>query len=264
MFRRLNSKAVTETGSAPESASFSSEVLSTSGNGLPAHVAIIMDGNGRWAKSRGLPRVAGHKKGAETARAIVECAAKLGVSYLTLYAFSSENWNRPEEEVSELMQLLRYYLGSEIKNLHQQGAKLRVIGNIADLPADIQNQIEQAEQLTASNSKIHINVALSYGGRQEIINAVRLLANKAIKGEISLDEISEKNFERNLYTYGIPDPDLLIRTGGEQRISNFLLWQMAYTELYFTDILWPDFTSNDFKAALDEYQGRERRYGNVA
>jgi len=229
----------------------------------PVHVAIIMDGNGRWAKARGLPRSAGHKRGAEAARKAVRAATEAGVSYITLFGFSSENWNRPDEEVTDLMGLLRFYLNREVKSLQKEGVKLRVIGNRQMLPDDIQELIEKAEKQTENNTRITLIIALSYGGRAEIVNAARALAVKASEGGVDPSAINEEMFSDNLETAGIPDPDLLIRTSGEKRISNFLLWQTAYSEFIFTDTLWPDFSAEDFNVAIDEFGTRERRYGKI-
>ncbi len=226
----------------------------------PLHVAIIMDGNGRWAKARGLPRVAGHKQGAEAARRVTTAAAELGVKYLTLFGFSSENWRRPESEVNELMKLLRHYLRSETAELHKKGARLRVIGDRTRLDSDIVELIEQAEALTQDNTEITVIMALNYGGRQDIAQAALKLPPEAK----DLDpEALEDVFAANLMTVGIPDPDLLIRTSGEQRVSNFLLWQCAYAEMVFTDTLWPDFDKKDLLDALDEYATRDRRFGDT-
>jgi undecaprenyl diphosphate synthase len=228
---------------------------------IPAHIAIIMDGNGRWAKARGLPRIAGHRRGAEAVRASIESAIKYGVRYLTLYSFSSENWKRPAEEVSDLMGLLRRYLRSEIAELHQNGVRLRVIGERADLSNDIVELIEDCESRTAGNTRLDLIIALSYGGRSEIANAVKQIAQKAINGEISTDQVDEELLGQYLETADIPDPDLLIRTSGEQRISNFLLWQLAYAEFLFLDILWPDFNEQEFANAISEFSRRDRRFG---
>ena len=227
----------------------------------PAHVAIIMDGNGRWAKGRNLPRTAGHKKGADAVRTAIKSAIEANVRYLTLYGFSSENWKRPTSEVSDLMDLLKYYLKSEISILHKEGVCFSVIGDRKRLGDDIVNLIEGAEKLTAGNGRLHLTIALSYGGRAEISEAARELARKARAGEINPDDINEETFEGYLYTRGIPDPDILIRTSGEQRISNFLLWQLAYAEFIFLDTLWPDFSKQDFDKAIEAFHGRERRYG---
>jgi len=227
----------------------------------PVHVAIIMDGNGRWAKARGLPRVAGHKRGAEAVRRTVTGAAELGVQYLTLYGFSSENWKRPAAEIDDLMGLLRLYLVNEIEELHQKGVRLRVIGQRSRLQADIVRLIEHAEQHTAANRRLNLTVALSYGGRAEIAEAARRVAEEVRAGRLEPAQVDERRFERFLYTSDMPDPDLLIRTSGEKRISNFLLWQCAYAELVFLDRLWPDFTRDDLEKAITEYHGRDRRYG---
>lgn len=227
----------------------------------PAHIAIIMDGNRRWAESRKLPRAAGHKAGAEAVRRTVEAAAQMGVSYLTLFGFSSENWNRTRGEVGDLMGLLRLYLKSEIGELKKNGVQLRVIGDVSRFDPDIIRLIEFAEAETANNSRITLVLALSYGGRQEIVQAAQKLARKAKAGDIVPGEIDEAAFSACLQTSGIPDPDLLIRTSGEERISNFLLWQVAYTEFVFTDVLWPDFGSEELSAAIQVFNRRERRYG---
>jgi len=227
----------------------------------PVHVAIIMDGNGRWAKARGLPRVAGHKRGAEAVRRTVTGAAEIGIQYLTLYGFSSENWKRPPAEIDDLMGLLRLYLVNEIEELHQKGVRLRVIGQRSRLQADIVRLIEHAEQHTAANRRLNLTVALSYGGRAEIAEAARRIAEEVRAGRLDPAQVDERRFERFLYTSDMPDPDLLIRTSGEKRISNFLLWQCAYAELVFLDRLWPDFTRDDLEKAITEYHGRDRRYG---
>lgn len=226
----------------------------------PVHVAIIMDGNGRWAKARGLPRVAGHKRGAEAVRRTVTGAAELGIQYLTLYGFSSENWKRPAAEIDDLMGLLRLYLVNEIEELHQKGVRLRVIGQRSRLQGDIVRLIEHAEQRTAANRRLNLTVALSYGGRAEIAEAARRIAEE-VRAGLDPAQVDERRFERFLYTSDMPDPDLLIRTSGEKRISNFLLWQCAYAELVFLDRLWPDFTRDDLESAITEYHGRDRRYG---
>lgn len=229
---------------------------------IPNHVAVIMDGNGRWATRRGLPRTAGHKQGAESARRIVQAAAELGIQYITLFGFSSENWSRPESEVKELMKLLRYYLRSETAELHKNGARLKVIGNRDELDADIVKLIENAEELTAENDKITLVIALNYGGRRDITQAAYKMAQKYVsEGQMPDERDVERNFSGHLMTVGIPDPDLLIRTSGEQRVSNFLLWQCAYAEMIFTETLWPDFDKSDLEQALSEYAGRDRRYG---
>ena len=227
----------------------------------PAHVAVIMDGNGRWAKARGLPRTAGHKKGVDAVRRTVEAAGDLGIGYLTIFSFSSENWRRPEEEVSDLMQLLRFYLRSEIADLHRNGVRLRVIGDRSRLSNDITALIENAEALTGDNRKLTLVVALSYGSRQEITLAARRLAEEVRAGTLDPADITEDRFSEHLFTADIPDPDLIVRTSGEKRISNFLLWQAAYAELVFVDTLWPDFSKRDLEAAIEEFHRRERRFG---
>jgi undecaprenyl diphosphate synthase len=230
----------------------------------PKHVAIIMDGNGRWATARGLSRTEGHRKGAEAARRAVDAARDMGVEYVTLFSFSSENWNRPADEVNDLMGLLRLYLKKETAEMHKSGARLRVIGDRERLPRDIVGLIQQAEDLTKDNDKITVVIALSYGGRQDIIFAARQLARLSKSGEIDPDKIDETLFSAYLATAGIPDPDLMIRTSGESRISNFLLWQLAYAEMYFTETLWPDFSKEDMADALNFFAGRDRRYGGLS
>jgi undecaprenyl diphosphate synthase len=230
---------------------------------VPQHVAIIMDGNGRWAKSRGLPRVAGHKRGADAVRRAVKIAGELGVRYLTLFGFSSENWKRPLDEITDLMALLRNYLRSELAELHAQGVRVRVIGDRARLAPDIVTLIEQAERTTEANTKLDFVIALSYGARAEIARAARALAHAAKAGEIDPETIGEADIAKYLYTSDIPDPDLLVRTSGEKRISNFLLWQSAYTEFVFLDVLWPDFDRAHFEAAIAEFGQRDRRYGAI-
>ncbi len=227
------------------------------------HIAIIMDGNGRWAKSRGLPRSAGHKQGAETLRKIAESAADMGLKYLTVYAFSTENWQRPQEEVDYLMGLLRQYLKSELKELQEHGARICFVGERNMLDADIVAQMAKIEADTVDNDKFTLCIALSYGSRQEIVAAVKNIAQAVKSGKNDIADINEKLISDSLYTKNIPDPDLVIRTSGEQRISNYLLWQIAYSELFFTKTLWPDFTVDELKSIINEYQSRERRYGKV-
>lgn len=226
----------------------------------PKHIAVIMDGNGRWAAQRGLPRTAGHKQGAEAARQVVKAATELGVEYITLFGFSSENWNRPQSEITDLMNLLRYYLRSETAELHKNGARLRVIGDRDRLDADIVKMIDHAESLTEDNEDITVVIALNYGGRNDILHAVKRLHHAHLGEKLTMDTI-EAQFPGFLMTQGIPDPDLLIRTSGEQRISNFLLWQCAYSEFVFTETLWPDFSKQDLEQAIEVYAGRERRFG---
>jgi undecaprenyl diphosphate synthase len=229
----------------------------------PNHVAIIMDGNGRWAKARGLPRVAGHRRGADAVRRVVRGAGELGIPVLTLFAFSTENWTRPADEVNDLMGLLRHYLRNELDELRKNGARLRVIGNREGLASDIVRDISDAENVTRGNSRIDVNICINYGARAEILQAIRSLARQVAAGELSADHIDEDCFESELLTSGVPDPDLLIRTSGEQRISNFMLWQCAYAELVFVDTLWPDFGKEHLEQAIAEFRRRERRYGGV-
>lgn len=230
---------------------------------MPRHVAIIMDGNGRWAKARHLPRAAGHRKGVESVRTIVRAAAEFGIEYLTLFGFSSENWKRPETEVRDLMGLLRLYLRREARDLHEQGVRLRVIGDRSRLAPDIQKQLSEVEALTRDNTTLTLVIALSYGGRAEIVAATRRLAEEVRDGTLAPEGIDEEAVAARLFTADMPDPDLLIRTSGEKRISNFLLWQLAYTEFVFVDTLWPDFDREALLAALGEYGRRERRYGAI-
>jgi undecaprenyl diphosphate synthase len=227
----------------------------------PAHVAIIMDGNGRWAASRRLPRIAGHREGARAVRRTIEAAISNGVSWLTIYAFSSENWRRPAGEVLDLTGLLRHYLRTEVAELKANGVRIRVIGDRDRFDPDIRTDLAAAEQTTAANSRLNLTVALSYGARAEIAMAARALAAAVRAGQLDPGEIDEASFCRHLSTDGIPDPDLIVRTSGEQRLSNFLLWQAAYAELVFLDVLWPDFGADHFAAALAEYATRERRFG---
>ena len=228
---------------------------------LPRHIAIIMDGNGRWAQARGLPRIAGHRRGAEAVRRTLVAATELGIPYLTLFGFSSENWKRPLAEIEDLMGLLRHYLRGEIAELHRNGVRLRVIGEKDRLSADIVSLIAKAEALTHDNRAINLTIALSYGGRAEIAAAARAIAAAAAAGRLGAEAVDEELIAAHLFTADLPDPDLLIRTSGEQRISNFLLWQCAYAELVFTKTLWPDFGRDDLEQAITDYGGRERRYG---
>lgn len=236
------------------------EELKRSG-GIPTHIAIIMDGNGRWAKRRGLPRVAGHREGVKSVRDVVEACAQLGVKYLTLFAFSTENWRRPKEEIDTLMKLLIKTLRSETEKLHKNDIKLMAIGDIDSLPKEVRQELKEAMEKTKNNKRMVLNLALSYSGRWEIIEAVKEIARDVKKGKVKIEEIDDKLFSNYLKTAGIPDPDLLIRTSGELRISNFLLWQIAYTELYITDCLWPDFRRKHLYEAIRDYQRRERRFG---
>lgn len=230
----------------------------------PAHVAIIMDGNGRWAQARGLPRIAGHRRGGEAVRRTVRAAGELGIRYLTLFGFSSENWKRPAEEVDDLMGLLRHYLRGEVAELHRNNVRVRVIGDRDRLARDIVTLIDNTETLTAGNSGLNLSVALSYGGRAEIAGAARRIAEATVAGRLDATGIDETVFARYLLTADMPDPDLVIRTSGEQRLSNFLLWQTAYSEFVFIDTLWPDFAKADLERALSEFHSRERRYGAIA
>ena len=230
---------------------------------LPRHVAIIMDGNGRWAKERSLPRIEGHRAGAESARNIIRTAGELGIKYLTLYAFSVENWNRPKDEVDGLMKYLVHYLKSETPELNKNNVRLEVIGQIYRLPENVQEHLRKSIATLSRNNGLTLIMALSYGGRTEIVEAVRSIAQKVKAGELDPPDITEQVFAQNLYTRNIPDPDLLIRTSGEMRVSNFLLWQISYTEFVVTQTLWPDFRKPQFYAALEEYGRRHRRFGGL-
>lgn len=230
-------------------------------SGIPVHVAIIMDGNGRWAQARGLPRAAGHAQGAEAVRRTVKAAKALGIRYLTLYGFSLENWKRPAKEITDLMGLLRLYLRKEINELHREGVRIRFIGDRTLLAPDIVSLIEMSEQKTRGNTQLDLVVALSYGSRQEITAAAKQIALDVAAGKIDADSVDENAIEARLFTADIPDPDLIVRTSGEQRISNFLLWQAAYAELVFTDVLWPDFSQSELEHSIEEFSRRERRYG---
>lgn len=235
-------------------------------NKIPQHVAIIMDGNGRWAQSRGLPRVAGHRAGMQSVRAVIKAAVEVGVPILTLYAFSQENWKRPKEEVSVLMELLDYFVDKEIQDLIKEGVSVRTIGRIEALPPHTLAKVKQAVQMTAHNQKLILNIALNYGARTEILDAVsRLLKESETNGGHSErnQPLTEEEFSGYLYTAGLPDPDLLIRTSGEMRLSNFLLWQLSYAEIYIAKKYWPDFRRDDFIKAIKEYEKRERRFGDV-
>lgn len=227
----------------------------------PRHVAIIMDGNGRWAQKRGLPRLAGHRKGAETLQNIVRASGKLGIKYVTVYAFSTENWQRDPSEVSGLMDLLRQYLKSEFKEIQENGVRIIFIGERDMLDADIVEQMYKIEHDTSTNDRLTLCIALSYGSRQEIVRAAQKIAAHAQKGDINLEDIDIKMFSSMLYTKDVPDPDLVIRTSGEQRLSNYLLWQLAYAELAFTPTLWPDFNKQELEKIITDFSKRERRYG---
>ncbi|SMB95504.1 Undecaprenyl pyrophosphate synthetase [Thermanaeromonas toyohensis ToBE] len=230
---------------------------------LPRHLAIIMDGNGRWALRRGLPRVAGHRAGVEALRETVKACLEWGIEILTVYAFSTENWKRPREEVDTLMELLVEYLRKEVKELNQQGVRIGAIGRLHELPIEAQQELARARELTAGNQRLLLNLALNYGGRAELVDACCAVAQDILQGKLKLEQIDEEVLSRYLYTAGLPDPDLLIRTAGEMRFSNFLLWQSAYTELWVTPILWPDFRREDLLVALHDYARRERRFGGL-
>ena len=231
---------------------------------LPQHIAIIMDGNGRWAKSKGKMRLLGHQAGVQAVKKVLQLAGELGIKYLTVYAFSTENWNRPQEEVSGLMSILLKAIGSELQKLNESNVKLRVIGDIDKLPKEVQQKIEGALELTKNNSGITFNVALSYSGRWEIVHAAKKIAEEVKNNHLEVDKIDETIFASYLTTCNMPDPDLVIRTSGELRISNFLLYQIAYSEFYFTDIFWPDFSEEEFYKALISYQNREIRKGQTS
>ena len=231
--------------------------------GAPAHVAVIMDGNGRWARERDLPRWEGHRRGMEAVRETVKGALAAGVGHLTLYAFSRENWRRPEEEVEALMDLLREFVDREKDELVEQGVRVQVFGELDDLPASALQAVEEIQRATREGDRLQLNLAISYAGRAEIVHAARQLARKAMLGTLRAEEIDEERFAGELYTAGWPDPDLLIRTSGEERISNFLLWQIAYAELRIDDVLWPDFGRADLYRAIRDFQDRDRRFGGI-
>jgi undecaprenyl diphosphate synthase len=238
------------------------ELIKNNAN-LPKHIAIIMDGNGRWAKQRSLPRVAGHREGINSVREITRVCGEIGIKHLTLYTFSTENWDRPQTEVSALMKLLLNTIRKEIKNLHENNVKLTTIGAFEDLPKTARKGIQEGIDLTKDNSGLNLNLALSYGSRQEIMQAVKKIAEKVDSGELDKNDITQENFENLLYTNKMSDPDLLIRTGGELRISNFLLWQIAYTEIFVTDTYWPAFREKELLNAVLDFQSRERRFGKL-
>ena len=233
------------------------------GAAVPRHVAIIMDGNGRWAKAKGLPRVAGHRQGAESARKVLRAAGEAGVECLTLYAFSSENWRRPETEINDLMGLLRLYIGAELNALHREGIRIKILGDHTKFPADVAKLVDGAVSKTSGNQRMTLAIALNYGSRTELAAAARGLAERVVAGEISPSEIDEGSIDRSLYTSDLPPLDLLIRTSGEVRLSNFLLWQAAYAELLFVDTLWPDFDGDSLRSAIADFGARERRYGGL-
>ncbi len=230
---------------------------------LPRHVAIIMDGNGRWAKQRGLSRIKGHEAGVESIRSMVQACGQWGIEYLTMYAFSVENWSRPRTEVQALMRLLVYFLRKEVEELNENSVRLRVIGRIAGLPGAVQEEIARAEKRTQDNKGLTLVLALNYGGRAEIVDGIKSFAADVLAGKKKPEDLDEKNFGDYLYTRDMPDPELLIRTSGEMRISNFLLWQISYTELWVTQVLWPDFRKENLLEALADYQKRQRRFGGV-
>lgn len=235
----------------------------TASQAVPRHVAIIMDGNGRWAAKRHLPRAAGHRQGVEAVRVIVRAASEIGIEYLTLYSFSSENWNRPPEEVNDLMGLLRLFIRRDLTELHRNGVNIRVIGDRTHLDEDLVTLIDEAETLTRANTRLRLIIAFNYGGKNEIASAMRRIALEVEAGKLSAAEITPDTVSAYLDTAGIPDPDLVIRTSGEKRLSNFLIWQSAYSELLFDDVFWPDFTPEHLRAAIAEFNGRQRRFGAV-
>ncbi|WP_299873139.1 isoprenyl transferase [uncultured Cocleimonas sp.] len=231
---------------------------------IPRHIAIVMDGNGRWARAKHRPRLLGHKKGVEAVREIVKTCAKLNVECLSLFAFSSENWKRPEEEISNLMSLFMLALEREAKALARNNVRLQIIGDLSQFSEKLQQKIKQVEDLTADSDGLKLVVAANYGGRWDVTQATKSIAQKVVDKDLNIDDISEDDICESVSTYGIPDPDLFIRTGGEKRISNFLIWQMAYTELYFTDVLWPDFDANELNLAITDYSSRQRRFGKTS
>ncbi len=231
---------------------------------LPRHVAVIMDGNGRWAKRRGMPRIMGHRRGVDTLKDLLRCCRDWGIEALTAYAFSTENWGRPTEEVEFLMLLFERVLRRELKEMMEEDIRIRFVGNLSVLPPSLQTEINKSVEATQNNQGIQFTIATNYGGRQEIVNACKLIAEKIQSGQLQPNDIDESLFERHLYTAGLCDPDLLIRTSGEMRVSNFLLWQVAYSEIYVTETFWPDFDRTEFHRALSSYQQRERRFGKVS
>lgn len=230
---------------------------------IPAHIAIIMDGNGRWAKQRKLPRTMGHRAGMKNIKMMVEESSNLGVKYLTLYAFSTENWKRPTEEVGALMDLVVEFIDKEFEELHRNNVKLNSIGDISKLPAKSRIAIEDAKEKTRNNTGLTLNIALNYGGRDEIVRGVKEIAKDVVEGKLKIDSIDDQVISNHLYTKGMPDPDIIIRPSGELRISNYLLWQSAYSEFWFSDINWPDFTKADLRRAISDFQNRDRRFGGV-
>ncbi len=230
---------------------------------IPQHIAIILDGNGRWAKAKGMPRNYGHTQGSKNVEVICEAAAKMGVKYLTVYAFSTENWKRPENEVAALMTILRNYMKTCIKTAQKNRMKVRVIGDMSGLDDDIRTRIYELQEATKNNDGLNFQIAINYGSRDEMVRAMKKMAVDIKNGSLDIDKISENMFESYLDTSGIPDPDLMIRTSGEQRLSNYLLWQLAYSEFYFTDVPWPDFTKEELEKAIEQYNNRDRRYGKI-
>lgn len=232
---------------------------------IPKHICIIMDGNGRWAEKRGLPRTAGHRQGVEAIKDIIKVTSDIGIKYLTLYAFSTENWKRPKKEIEAIMNLLVEYLHRELENLHKNNVKIVTIGDISVLPTKVYEEVKRAIHKTKHNTGLQVNVALNYGGRSEIVMAIQEIASKVANNELNIEDIDEELISNHLYTAGIPDPDLLIRTGGDWRISNFLLYQIAYTELWFSDatVYWPDFSVEHYLDAISDFQNRQRRYGGI-
>ncbi|MGD9873184.1 MAG: isoprenyl transferase [Kiritimatiellia bacterium] len=237
--------------------------MSEPSSSIPRHVAIIMDGNGRWAKQRGLPRIKGHEAGAESVRTAVRTCKKLGIKYLTLYAFSTENWVRPRAEIEGLMGLLRYFISKEEKEFHENKVRLRVMGRMQDLPEKVQTELNRMMELTAQYDEGQLILALSYSGRTELTDAVRQIAHRVRDGKLKPDQISDKTISESLYLPDVPDPDLMIRTSGEQRLSNFMLWQLSYSELYFAPIFWPDFRESHLIEAVEDFGRRHRRFGDV-
>lgn len=231
---------------------------------LPQHIAIVMDGNGRWAQSRGLLRVEGHRAGVDAVKTVIRCCLQKQIPILSLFAFSSENWSRPENEVEFLMQLFIEALGLEVEELHQHGVRLRFTGDRSALSANLRHEMQTAEQLTENNVRLTLNIVVNYGGKWDLVQAVKKTVKQVCAEEINLNDVNEEFFAQQLSTYGLPDPDLFIRTSGEQRISNFFLWQLAYTELYFTEIHWPDFDAKEFDLALSSFSNRERRFGKTS
>ncbi|MGI6727639.1 MAG: isoprenyl transferase [Anaerovoracaceae bacterium] len=230
---------------------------------IPTHIAIIMDGNGRWAKERSLPRLAGHNAGMSALKEIVKHSSVLGIKHLTVYAFSTENWKRPEDEVGGIFKILIYYVNKELQELHNNNVKVNILGDYEKLPKDAVNKLEEALEKTKNNTGLKFHIALNYGSRKEIVRSTKKIAKKIKEGSLSPEEITTEILTNNMYTAGIPDPDLVIRTGGERRLSNFLLWQTAYSEFVFTDVFWPDFTPQCFEDAITEFQSRIRRFGGI-